>query len=43
MQPNVVGHRSRRPWGRDDTSAELLYIWEKTWVVGRFVDVNVTM
>ena len=24
-------------------AAELLYIWEKTWVVGRFVDVNVTM
>ena len=24
-------------------AAELLYIWEKTWVVGRFVDVDVTM
>ena len=24
-------------------AAELLNIWEKTWVVGRFVDVNVTM
>ena len=24
-------------------ATELLYIWEKTWVVGRFVDVDVTM
>ena len=45
MQPNVVGHRSRGPGGRDGTiqATELLYIWEKTWVVGRFVDVEVTM
>ena len=43
MQPNVVGHRSRRPGGGTIQAAELLYIWEKTWVVGRFVDVDVTM
>ena len=26
-----------------DSVPELLYIWEKTWIVGRFVDVDVTM
>ena len=38
-------------WGTDHDvlgggtiqAAELLYIWEKTWVVGRFVDVDVAM
>ena len=38
-------------WGTDHDvlgggtiqAAESLYIWEKTWVVGRFVDVDVTM
>ena len=45
MQPNVVGHRSRRPGGRDDTGCLLSYCisGKKTWVVGRFVDVDVTM
>ena len=44
MQPNVVGHRSRRPGGRDDTGCRVIvYLGKKTWVVGRFVDVDVTM
>ena len=29
MQPNVSGHRSRRPGGGMIQAAELLYIWEK--------------
>ena len=43
MQPNVVGHRSRRPGGMDDTGCWVIEYLGKTWVVGRFVDVNVTM
>ena len=43
MQPNVVEHRSRRPGGRDDTGYRVIVYLGKTWVVGRFVDVDVTM
>ena len=43
MQPNVVGHRSRRPGGGEDTGCRVIVFLGKTWVVGRFDDVDVTI
>ena len=44
MPPNVVGHRPRRPGGEGRYRLLSYCIsGKKTWVVGRFVDVDVTM